>query len=260
MTDETLVDLAVDRKVTMLNLAALLYAVNGSPPTLDAVIEVEDFLAQLGTIIGATYWVTVPGTPVRTSNTTFTVTGDYSSTTIYSFGKCTVFRWAESGVIKCAMQSIPQTYGAPNTTFTIIGDVMASIDVGSLKYSSVGTERFILKFAKAGSISAIETNVMNQQTALFPMRVFGTDLHVGTPGTTNNTTVDINKNGVTMFTTKPTLATTVQYSPTPFTADSGVSLAIGDKVTIDQDAFQATPATDEYVDLYVFPTRYLSLA
>lgn len=50
--DETLVDLAVDRKVTTLDLAALLYAVNGNPPTLDAVIEAEDFINQIIGVIG----------------------------------------------------------------------------------------------------------------------------------------------------------------------------------------------------------------
>jgi hypothetical protein len=71
--------------------------------------------------------------------------------------------------------------------------------------------------------------------------------------------VDINKNGTTMFTTKPTLASTVAASTTPFTADSGTSLALNDKVTMDIDAVQTTRAQDLYVQLYVYPTRYLAL-
>ena len=62
-----------------------------------------------------------------------------------------------------------------------------------------------------------------------------------------------------MFTTKPTLATTVAASPTPFTADSATSLALNDKATIDIDAVQTTAAVDLYVQLYLFPTRILSL-
>jgi len=202
-------------------------------------------------------WRNVPGSPVRASNTTFTVTGDYSSVTAYPFGKNMVFRWKESGAIKCAMQSIPQTYGAPNTTFTIIGDPMASIDSGTLKYSTIPAG--IILFSKAGTIGAVETNAFQQFTAKYPLRVIGADLDAGTAGTTNSTTVDVNKDGTTMFTTKPTLATTVQSSPTPFTADSGSSLAIGSKVTIDVDAFQTTAAIDLYIHLYVFPTRLLYL-
>ena len=59
--------------------------------------------------------------------------------------------------------------------------------------------------------------------------------------------------------TKATLATTVASSPLPFTANSGTSLALGDKVTIDIDATQTTAPIDLYVQLYVFPTRYTNL-
>lgn len=121
-------------------------------------------------------------------------------------------------------------------------------------------EPFVKRFAVAGSIGATGTNVANCHYAMEPERVLGADLFVGTAGTTNSTTVDINKAGTTMFTTKPTLATTVASSPTPFAADSGTSLALGDKVTLDIDAFQTTNAEDLYVLLYVWPTRYNNLS
>jgi hypothetical protein len=207
----------------------------------------------------ATFWTLMPGTPVRAGNTTFTVTGDYSSVTTYPFGKGMVVKWTESSTMRCAMVSIPPTYGAPNTTFTIIGDTMASIDASSLKYAMVGAETFFKLFAVAGTIGATGTDVARAWYAEEPYRVIGADPSVGTAGTTNNTTVDINKGGTTMFTTKPTLASTVASAPTPFTADSATSLALGDKVTMDIDAIQTTAAIDLYVYLYVFPTRYLYL-
>lgn len=207
----------------------------------------------------SSFWTAMPGTPVRVSNTTFTVTGDYSSATTYPFGKGMIIKWTESNTVRCAMVSIPPTYSAPNTTFTIVGDTMASIDASSLKYAMIGVEVFVWKFAVAGTIGATGTDVANAHYAEEPMRVIAADIQVGTAGTTNNTTVDINKGGTTMFTTKPTLATTVASSPTPFTADSATSLALGDKVTIDQDAIQTTAAIDEYITLYVFPVRYLYL-
>ena len=89
-------------------------------------------------------------------------------------------------------------------------------------------------------------------------RVLGAKPSVGTAGTTNNTTFDININGTTAFTTKPTIATTATTG-TIFTADNGKSLAINDKVTIDVDAVQTTAAIDGYIDLFVLPTYYLSL-
>lgn len=154
------------------------------------------------------------------------------------------------------MVSIPSTYSAPNTTVTIVGDTMASIDSSSLKYAIIGVEPFVAKFAVAGAIGATGTDIANAYYATEPMRVLAADLQVGTAGTTNSTTIDINKGGTTMFTTKPTLATTVASSPTPFTADTATSLALGDRVTIDGDAVQTTPAVDLYVQLYLFPTRY----
>ncbi len=135
---------------------------------------------------------------------------------------------------------------------------MASIDSNSLKWTAIPCER--LKFAVAGSIGATATDVANAHYATEAYRVIGADLSVGTAGTTNSTTIDVNKAGSTMFTTKPTLATTVAYSSTPFTADSGTSLAIGDKVTMDVDAVQTTPAVDLYAVVHVFPTRILNLS
>jgi hypothetical protein len=158
------------------------------------------------------------------------------------------------------MVSIPSTYSSPNTTITIIGCVCASIDDNILMYSNIiGVEQFQKNFVVAGNIGAVVTNVSNAYYATEPMYVFGADLQVGVAGTTNATTIDINKNGTTMFSTKPTLATTIASSPTPFTANTATTLALGDKITIDIDAVQTTRAQDLYVQLYVMPQRYFTL-
>jgi len=200
------------------------------------------------------FWTAMPWTPTRTWNTTFTVTWDVTA----YVAKWMVIKWTESSAIKCAFVSIPSTYSAPNTTITIVWDTMASIDASSLKYSMLWLD--IEDFNIAWTIWATATDVARTYCAPYPMRVLWADLDVWTAWTTNNTTVDINKNWNTMFTTKPTLATTVWASPLPFTADSGTSLALNNKVTIDIDAIQTTSAIDLYVHLYLFPTRYLSLA
>lgn len=200
-------------------------------------------------------WSTIVGT--RTSNTTITVAGDQTAI----FKKGMIVRWLESSVVKWGMVSIPSTYSSPNTTISIIGCTCSSIDTDSFKYSSIiGVEQFQKNFVIAGTIGATGTNVANAYYATEPMYVIGADLQVGTAGTTNSTTIDINKNGTTMFTTKPSLASTVAASTTPFTADTATSLALNDKVTIDIDApVQTTPAVDLYVQLYVIPQRYFTL-
>ena len=136
---------------------------------------------------------------------------------------------------------------------------MASIDTDTFKYSPMLVSEK-KRFAIAGNIGAVATNVANAWYADKPYHVIGQELSVGTAGTTNNTTIDLNKNGTTMFTTKPTLATTVAFATTPFTADTATALALGDKVTLDIDAVQSVNAQDLYADLIVFESRLLTLS
>lgn len=206
----------------------------------------------------SSFWTAFPGTPVRASNTTFTVTGDYSSATTYPYGKGMVIKWTETGTVRVGMISIPPTYSAPNTTVTIIGDTMASIDSDSLKYAMVKATEVILSCY--GSIDAVIADQFGEYTPSENYRVFGSNVNVKTAGTTNSSTFDINKNGTSMFTTKPTLASTVRYSTAPFTADSGTSIGPGDQVTGDIDAIQTTVAVDAHLHLLLFPTSYLYLA
>lgn len=242
-----------------MNTAKILWRSTASAWAVEE-ISVWTWLSLSGGTLSATasggwFWTAMPWTPTRASNTTFTVTGDVTA----YVAKWMVIKWTESSTVRCAMVSIPSTYSNPNTTITIIGDTMASIDASSLKYGMIGTEMFMQQFNVAWTIWATWTDVSKAYYANEPMRVIWADLQVWTAWTTNNTTVDINKWGATMFTTKPTLATTVASSPTPFTADTATSLALWDKVTIDIDAVQTTSAVDLYVQLYLFPTRYLSL-
>jgi hypothetical protein len=195
-------------------------------------------------------WVAVTGT--RTANTTFTVAGDQTAI----FKKGLIVMWTDT-TPHVGMVSIPSTYSSV-TTVTIIGDECGA-SASAFKYSLIGAEPFIKEFAVAGNIGAVATDVSRAYYATEPMRVLGADLQVGTAGTTNSTTVDINLGGTTMFTTKPTLASTVVTSATPFTADDNKSLALADRVSIDIDAIQTTAAIDLYVQLYLFPVRYLSL-
>ena len=201
--------------------------------------------------VGGSVWTLVPGSPTRTANTTFTVTGDY--TALLTTGL--VIKWTESSAVKVGMV-LSSSYSNPNTTVTIIGDTMASIDSSSCKYFS--GEAIVKRFAVAGTLGATGTDIMNAWYADYAYRVIGARPFVGTAGTTNSTTFDINKAGTTMFTTKPTIATTATTG-TIFTADNGTSLAINDRVSVDLDAIQTTAAIDGYVDLYLLPTRVLQL-
>ena len=198
---------------------------------------------------GSSFWTVLAGA-TRVSNTSLTVTGDQTSI----IKEKSIVKWTESSTIRCAMVS--SVSYSTTTTINLVGDVMASIDSNSFKYCAVEPE--IINFAYAGNLGATATDVMNAYYADEPFRVLGAKFSVGTAGTTNSSTIDINKAGTTMFTTKPTLATTVA-SAGFFTADTATSLAVNDKVTIDIDAVQTTNAIDGYVRLYLFPTKFLSL-
>jgi hypothetical protein len=203
---------------------------------------------------GTSLWTAITGT--RTANNTITVVGDQTAI----FKKGMFIRWKESTVDRVGVISIDSTFSSV-TTITFIGDTCASIDSNSFKYSSIlGFEQFAKMFAYAGTIGSTGTAIANTITSMEPLRLLGADLWCDNAGTTNSTIVDININGTTAFTTKPSLATTVQSSPTPFTADTNKSLALGDDLTLDIDAIQTTPQQGVYVMVYLLPTRYLNLA
>jgi len=202
--------------------------------------------------ITTSVWSLVPGIPTRASNTTFTITGDLTAT----FKKKIALKWTESATVRNAMVSIPSTYSNPNTTVTIVGDTMASIDAGSLMYTiqPIVVEE---KFAIAGSIGVTGTDVANALYASEPMRIIGADMQAGTAGTTNSTTVNLVNGTGTVTLTSPTLASTVAVTAVPAVpAASALSLALNDRVQLNVTAVQTTAAIDLYVRLYLIPTRY----
>lgn len=100
---------------------------------------------------GSSVWTAVPGTPTRTGNTTFTITGDY--TALVTTGM--VIKWTESAAVKVGLV-LSSTYSSPNTTVTIVGDTMASVDASSCKYFNKAAD--VIHFAYAGTIGAITGN------------------------------------------------------------------------------------------------------
>lgn len=206
---------------------------------------------------GGWFWTAVPWTPTRTGNNTFTLT-DTGNTNKYDLllQRCTILKWTESSVVKQAM-IVSATYATNTVTVTIMWDTMASIDSSSLKYGAVKAR--VWKFALAGTIGATGTNVMNTVMAECPAKPFGIDLWAWTAWNWT-TTIDCNKWGTTMFTTKPSITTTEQSSLWN-SVDSGTTIATWDMITIDQDAVAATTKIiDEYVNLYYTPlyNYYLS--
>jgi hypothetical protein len=224
---------------------------------VNGTVTATEFSGSAGSLTEtASIWRTVAGSPARASNTTFTMTGDQTAL----FAKGVVIKWTESATVRVAMVSIPSTYSSPNTTVTIVGDTMASIDASSLRYCMIGAEPFIARFAIAGSIGATATDAANAYYANEPMRVLGADMQTGTAGITNSTSVSLINGTGTVTLVSPTLGTTVAVTATPQApASSALSLALNDRVSLNITAVQTTAAVDLYVQLYLFPTRYVNM-
>jgi hypothetical protein len=102
-------------------------------------------------------------------------------------------------------------------------------------------------FAIAGTIGATGTNVANVHLCNGTKTITSVDLWYGTAGSWT-LTVDVMKNGTTIFaTTKPTITTTNQWSIASGTLTT-TSLASGDYLRLD---IIAIPWTTLPVDLYV---------
>lgn len=205
-----------------------------------------DFVASAG---GGAFWTAVPGSPTRTGNTTFTLT-DTGNANLYDklISKGTCLKWTETSTVRQAMV-ISATYASNTVTVTIIGDTMASIDSGSLKY---GAEKArVERWVYFGTVGATGTNVAGNRYAAMDMKIYGADIRLGTAGS-GTTTVDINDDGTTMFTTKPSITTT-NTSDLDNTAISGTVAAEDSKLTIDLDAVAGTAGVDLYVELYWTP-------
>lgn len=210
--------------------------------------------------VGASYWTDVPGTPTRVSDTQFTIT-DTSNANLYDllFKKGVVLKWLESTTFQTAMV-ISSSYGTNTVTVNIVGDSLTA-GFTAMKYciQKASVETFII----AGNFpSAATTNITKTWIPAEDVYVLSADLIVTTTGSgTGSTVVDINDDGTTKFTTKPTLTTTGtsdldNVADTPSTAVAGASL-----VTVDVDSVTATTApSDGYVKVFYYPVdwRYRS--
>ena len=103
-------------------------------------------------------------------------------------------------------------------------------------------------FSIAWKIWATGTNVANTFVADWTFTISKVNLWYWTAWS-GTLTVDVNKNGTTLFaTTKPSITTTNQSSINSGTLTT-TTLASGDVLTIDIDAVPWTPWTDLYVEI-----------
>lgn len=251
-----------DAKITQLTALT-------TPDNSDLLVIVDDpsgtpitkkiTVSDLGTMFGGKFWSDVPGTPTRVSDTQFTIT-DTSNANLYDllFKKGVVLRWLETATFQTAMV-ISSSYSANVVTINIVGD---SLTAGFTLMKYAITKAQVETFIIAGTFPSAATNLSKSWILAEDVYILSADLIVTTAGSgTGSTVIDINDDGTTKFTTKPTLTTTGtsdldNVADTPSTAVAGASI-----VTVDVDSVTATTApSDGYVKVYYYPVdwRYRS--
>jgi hypothetical protein len=205
---------------------------------------------------GTAFWSDVPGTPTRVSDTQFTIT-DTSNTNLYDllFKKGVILKWLESTTFQTAMV-ISSSYSSDAVTINIVGDSLTA-GFTEMKYAipKAMSETFII----AGTFpAAATTNLSKSWIPECDVYFLSADLNVTTAGSgTGSTVVDINDDGSTKWTTKPTLTTTGTADIDNVADNPSTAVAAGSVVTVDVDSVTATTApSDGYVKVFYYPVDW----
>lgn len=137
------------------------------------------------------FWTTVPGTPVRVGNTSFTVT-DTANANNYNLllSRGTIFKWTDT-TTKMGMV-VTATYASNAVTVTIIGDTLASsATMNTFKYAATKARQW---FAPYPLTMAVANDITQRFRAGASLKIYGFDAYHDTAGTTNATTYTVSKN------------------------------------------------------------------
>jgi len=203
------------------------------------------------------YWVLVPGSPIRSSDSSSTLT-DTANGNLYNLllGRTTILKWTDTNITKWAMVA-SSSYNSNTVTLNLIGDILTtSATMNTFKYYIQKSKPLV--FAIAGTI-AVGTDLTGRYYCPCALKVFGVDGYHGTAGSTNATTYDINKNGTTFMTTKLSIGSGATAGQ-GFTADDGTVTNLGDYISVDCDSISTTAPIDTYVELFTteLNNQYLS--
>lgn len=197
------------------------------------------------------FWRVLP-TVTRVSATQFTVPDASGATgwvNILSKGTC--LKWTHSTTHQAMI--ISSSYDANVVTVNIFGDTLdAGFTDTSFSYAIEKAKE--INFAIAGTM-ATGTDLAGTFYAPYAMKVFGADIFAKTAPTGAVLTLDINDDGTTMFTTKPSIADG-GTSDVDNTANDNIVVAEDSLITVDVDAIGSTvPGIDAYVKLYFIPNN-----
>jgi len=205
---------------------------------------------------GGGVFLDVPGTPVRVSDTQFTIT-DTGNAGLYDLllSQGTVLRWMESTTFQTAIVE-SSSYATDTVTVNIIGNSLTA-GFTSMKYSVV--KAHIMEFIIPGTIA---TGTDLAKTFYMPCDgyIIAADGYHKIAGTTNNTTYDINDDGSTLFSSKLTIASGATTATFLAATDPSALVAKDSLITVDCDSVSTTPPVEAYIYIYMIPAswRYIT--
>ena len=205
------------------------------------------------------YWSTVPGTPVRTSGTQFTIT-DTGNSNHYDllFQKGVILRWLDSGSNFCTGMVASSSYASDTVTVNIVGSILPAGFTG-LKFCSlpVRSYDFIIPEKLPATAQSDIARTVYPETAVY---IISADLRLKAAGSgSGSSVIDINVNGISRFTNKPTIAGSGTSSLNNVADNIAEIVAAGSAVSVDCDSSTSTPGKDAYLLLFYYPAfwRYL---
>ncbi len=202
------------------------------------------------------FWTTVPGTPTRVSDTQFTITDTGGANGYASlFQKGVILKWDEGGTFQTAMVQ-SSSYAANAVTINIVGD---SLTAGFTAMKYCANKALIYEFIIAGTIG-IGTDLARTHYPECNIYRLCVDARVKVPGTTNATVFDVNDDGVTIITTKPSIASGAASDLDNVCDTPSTVIAANSAITVDVDSVSTTPPVEAYLYLFYYPEwwRYLA--
>lgn len=202
-----------------------------------------------GAAASGAFWTDMP-TPTRVSDTQFTIV-DTSNAAKYDllFKKGTVLQWLESGTYQTAMV-ISSSYSSNAVTINIVGHSLTA-GFTDMKYASQKAE--VKEFVIPGNLNT-GTDLARTWYTEAPGYIVSADAKHKTAGTTNATVYDINDNGTTLFTTKPSIASAATED-LDNVSDMAI-VAANRAITIDIDSVSTTVPVDAYLKLFFIPESW----
>lgn len=152
------------------------------------------------------------------------------------------------------------SYATDTVTVTLGGDVMASIDSGTLKYAIAKAN--IARFVYGGTIGSVVNDAFARLYPTNTIRLLAYDAHHATAGTTNATTYTISKNsssGASTIGSAVSIASAGVDSSLVF-ATAGTTATTNDYLAVNITGVSTTAATGAYINVYYFENNNIYLA